>query len=80
MTVADWLTVKIERHVMCMVGVYKMAIIELNVKRFLVCSTGEDVDFPEPEDSLEAAIAMRDKNNEDEDNDEGWDIVAEVDA
>ena len=49
----------------------------LNVERFLVCSTGEDVRIPEPQDSLSAAIALRDMMQED-DNDETWEIVAEV--
>lgn len=51
----------------------------LNVERFLVCSTGEDVRIPEPPDSLSAAIALRDVMQED-DNDETWEIVAEVAA
>jgi len=55
-----------------------MTIIKLDVKQFLVCSTGEEVDFPVPKDSLEAAIKMRDENNEDEDSDETWSIVATI--
>lgn len=49
----------------------------LNIERFLVCSTDEEVCIPEPEDSLEAAIKLRDEKLRD---DEGayWEIVAEV--
>lgn len=51
----------------------------LNVERFLVCSTGEEVKIPEPPDSLSAAIALRDVMQEDDD-DETWEIVAEIAA
>lgn len=51
----------------------------LNVERFLVCSTGEEVEIPEPADSLEAAIKLRDEKQAG-DEDETWEIVAEVAA
>lgn len=53
--------------------------ITLTVKRFLVCSTGEQVEIPEPSDSLDAAIKLRDEKQAD-DEDETWEIVAEVAA
>lgn len=49
----------------------------LNIERFLVCSTGEEVEIPEPADSLEAAIKLRDEKQAG-DEDETWEIVAEV--
>jgi hypothetical protein len=49
----------------------------LSIKRFLVCSTGEEVLIPEPKNSLEAAISLRDEKQA-EDMDEQWEIVAEV--
>ena len=49
----------------------------LNINRFLVCSTGEEVEIPEPADSLEAAIKLRDEKQS-ADRDEQWEIVAEV--
>lgn len=49
----------------------------LNVERFLVCSTGEEVEFPEPQDSLEAAIKLRDEKQA-ADLYETWEIVAEI--
>lgn len=51
----------------------------LNVKRFLVCSTGEEVKIPEPEDSLEAAIKLRDEKQAGDEY-ETWEIVAEIAA
>lgn len=49
----------------------------LNVEKFFVCSTGEDVKIPEPPDNLNAAIALRDALQEIDD-DETWEIVAEI--
>ena len=49
----------------------------LNIERFLVCSTGEEVEIPEPADSLEAAIKLRDEKQAGDEN-ETWKIVAEV--
>ena len=49
----------------------------LNIERFLVCSTGEEVVIPEPADSLEAAVKLRDEKQA-YDDDETWEIVAEV--
>ena len=51
--------------------------ITLNIERFLVCSTGEEVEIPEPADSLEVAIKLRDERQAG-DEDETWEIVAEV--
>lgn len=51
----------------------------LSVEKFLICSTGEEVKIPEPPDSLNAAIALRDALQE-IDNDETWEIVAEIAA
>ena len=51
----------------------------LNIHRFLVCSTGEEVEVPEPADSLEAAIKLRDERQI-ADRDEHWEIVAEIAA
>ena len=53
--------------------------LNLKVKRFLVCSTGEDIEFPEPETSLDAAIYLRDELQASDDQ-ETWSIVAEIDA
>ena len=33
----------------------------LKIERFVVCSTGEEMEIPEPADSLEAAIKLRDE-------------------
>lgn len=49
----------------------------LNIERFLVCSTGEEVEIPEPADSLEAAIKLRDEKQAGDEY-ETWEIVAEV--
>ena len=51
----------------------------LSVVRFAVCSTGEEMEIPEPPDSLEAAIKLRDEKQA-ADDDETWEIVAEIDA
>lgn len=51
----------------------------LNIERFLVCSTGEEMEIPEPADSLEAAIKLRDEKQA-VDEYETWEIVAVVDA
>ncbi len=51
----------------------------LNIERFLVCSTGEEVEIPEPADSLEVAIKLRDEKQAG-DEDEHWSIVAEIAA
>ncbi len=48
----------------------------LNVEQFLVCSTGEEVEVPEPQDSLEAAIKLRDEKQAAEENGEDWGICA----
>ncbi len=52
--------------------------INLDVKRFLVCSTGEEVEFPLPEDSLEAAKTLCGIMQAEEKNSETWHIVAEL--
>ena len=49
----------------------------LNIERFLVCSTGEEVLIPEPANSIEAAIKLRDEKQADDEY-ETWEIVAEV--
>ena len=49
----------------------------LNVGRFLICSTGEEIKIPDPADSYEVAIKLRDNLNAD-DEDETWEVVAEV--
>lgn len=49
----------------------------LNVERFLVCSTDEEIYIPDPEDSLDAAIKLRDEKLA-EDEDAYWEIVAEI--
>lgn len=49
----------------------------LNIERFVVCSTGEEVEIPEPQDSLEAAIKLRDEKQA-ADEFEFWEIVAEI--
>lgn len=51
----------------------------LMLERFVVCSTGEEMEIPEPADSLEAAIKLRDEKQAG-DAFEIWEIVAEVDA
>ncbi|MBV1929807.1 MAG: hypothetical protein KUG81_09900 [Gammaproteobacteria bacterium] len=53
--------------------------LNLKVKRFLVCSTGENMVFPEPETNLEAAIKLRDERQANDDQ-ETWEIIAEIDA
>lgn len=53
--------------------------ITLNVERFLVCSTGEEIEIPEPADSLEAAIELCNIRNAADEN-EVWEIMAEVAA
>jgi hypothetical protein len=54
-------------------------LITLNIERFVVCSTGEEMEIPEPADSLEAAIKLRD-DKQAGDEYETWEIVAEVAA
>lgn len=49
----------------------------LPISGFVVCSTGEDVAIPEPRNSLAAAIKLRDEKQAG-DEDEAWEIVAEV--
>ncbi len=54
-------------------------LIELNVKRFLICSTGEETVIAHDPQSLELAKKVRDEKQEN-DIDETWSIVAEIDA
>lgn len=55
-----------------------MAIRELDVKRFLVCSTGEEVIVPKPDDSYEAAVDLCTERQVHDDTDETWSVVAEL--
>ena len=51
----------------------------LNIERFLVCSTGEEMLIPEPANSLEAAKKLRDEKQAGDEY-ETWDILAEIAA
>lgn len=53
--------------------------LNLKVRKFLVCSTGEDVLLVDPPHSLDAAIELRDQRQA-EDEIETWSIVAEIEA
>ena len=53
-----------------------MTIRTLDVKKFLVCSTGEEVIVPVPDDVYEVAVELCEEKQES--SDETWTVVAEL--
>jgi len=52
----------------------------LPVLRYLVCSSGEEVELAEDDTDFDAAVALLERKRAEEVNDETWSLVAEIDA